>query len=260
MPRINPQLVNFLALKLRYEIGFTVPIFFQVFLIIQLFCSPFGFIQTNRKQLKAAKLSIFKRCLRYYLNDSVCSKHFHMPEWWDNSQQLHRHKFVEAILNRSDSFKKKQFRVLYNSAKHGMSNTTFHTLCDRQGPTMTIFTLNEKIVVGILSKPWNYLDNGWHEDHKLQLFIVNPDGTTVDLISRCWIELIGFYNQFSLGPAFTGLPVDLSCKSTGVYFKQRKLITGGEYNQAKIDSVVVLQISKSISPAILTRLARVVAP
>jgi TLD len=259
-PRINQQLVNFLALKLRDELGFRVPIFFQVFLIIQLFRFPAGFIQSNRRQYKAAKLTILKSVLRKYLSDAGCLN-LQMQTWWDNSHPLHRHRFLEAIYN-NGCFKPWTFKLLYSTALHGFSNSTFHQLCDKKGPTITIMTLNGNIVVAVLEKSWytQYaLNLGYQEDKSCKMFHVTSTGEIVKL--RC----SGFYNYHSYGPDFKFLHVNLDRKQADSCFpKNNKCITGyNNYSFARIDSVVVLKISiffDSFPSSLLTQIARATAP
>ena len=259
--RINLKLVNFLAPKLRYEIGFKIPIFFHVFLIIRLFgFIPFPYI--THKQYKAAKKTTLKRLLRQYLYKAGYSGHYQMHKWWNKSQPLHRHQFLEVMFNRG-YFKPRIFKLLYSTAIHGASNIKFHELCDKKGPTMTVYTLNGKMVVAILQRSWNVLDYGWQYDPDLKLFFVDHDGTTIELECTNSKEQLKYYNGCLSGPHFCGLPLDLRSKRTEVHFWQRKFITGGTqiYN-ASIDSVVVLQMSiclESVSPSILTRVARMFA-
>jgi hypothetical protein len=262
-PRINQQLVNFLAPKLRYEFGLRVPIFFQGFLIIRFFRFPDGFIPSNRRQYKAAKQTALKRLLRQHLYEAGCSGHYQMHKWWNNSQQLHRHHFLEAMFNRG-YFKPSLFKLLYSTALHGFSNSNFHELCDKKGPTMTVYTLNGKTVVAILQQSWNILNPGWNYDPDLKIFFVDNDGTTTELKCTCEKDKQKYLNGSLCGPHISGLPLNLMLPRCGVYFLQRELITGSpQIFHANIDSVVVLQMSiclESVSPLILARVVRVVAP
>jgi hypothetical protein len=234
-----------------------------VFFIIRFFRFPAGFIPSNRKQYKAAMQTTLKRLLRKYLYDAGCSGHYQMHKWWNNSQPLHRHQFLKAIFNRG-YFKPGIFKPLYNTALHGFSNSKFHELCDKKGPTMTVYTLNGKTVVAILKKSWFVLDYGWQYDPDLKLFFVDLDGTTIELECTHSKEELKYYNGHLSGPHFCGLPIDFRSKRTEVHFWQRELITGGpQIFDANIDSVVVLQMSvcfESVSPLFLARVARVVAP
>jgi hypothetical protein len=260
-PRINQRLVNFFASKLRHELGFRVPIFFQVFLIIRLF----GFIPhpyITQKQYKAARLRIFKIILGHHLYEAGCSGHYQMHKWWNKSQPLHRHQFLGVMFNR-DYFKPRIFEPLYSTAQNGFSNSKFHELCDKKGPTMTVYTLNGKMVVAILQKSWNVLDYGWNYDPDLQIFFVDDDGTTTELECTCETEKQKYLNGSLCGPHVGGLPLNLTSPRCGVYFLQRELITGSpQIFHANIDSVVVLQMSiclETVSPLILTRVVRMFA-
>lgn len=261
-PRVNQRLVNFLAPKLRHENGFTISIFFQVFLIIRLFRFPAGFIPSNRNQYKSAKQTILKRVLRHHLYDAGCSGHYQMQKWWTNSQPLSRHQFLITMHNLG-YFKPRVFKPLFSTSLHGFSTSKFHELCDKKGPTMTVYTLNGKMVVAILQRSWNVLDCGWNFDPYLKLFFIHNDGTTTELECTDSKEHLKYYNGCLSGPHFCGLPLDFRSQRTEVHFWQRELITGGpSIYDASIDSVVVLQISiciESVSPSILTRFARIVA-
>jgi hypothetical protein len=260
---LNPKLVQFLALRLRREIVFTKLIFFEVFLIIRLF----GFIPTDsiistRRHYKAFKIKTLMHVLRHHLYEAGCSSHYQMQKWWNNSQPLRRHHFLEAMFNRG-YFKPRIFKPLYSTALHGFSNSKFHELCDKKGPTMTVYTLNGKTVVAILQKSWNILNPGWNYDPDLRLFFVDNDGTTTELECTNSKEQQKYYNESLCGPHFGGLPLDFTSPRCGIYFLKHELITGCPKNYyASIDSVVVLQMSlclESVSPFILTRVARMFA-
>ena len=241
--RINQRLVQFLAPKLSLEIGFTTPIFFQVFLIIRLFgFIPTDFIISTRRYYKAVKITILKRVLSHYLYEAGCSSHYQMHKWGKNSQPLHRHHFLNAMHNLG-YFKLRLFKLLYSSAQHGFSNSNFHKLVDKKGPTMTVYTLNGKTVVAILQRSWNVLDCGWNYDPHLKIFFIHNDGTTTELECTNSKEQQKYYNGCLSGPHFCGLPIDFRSQNTEVHFWQRELITGGsKIYHATIDSVVVLQM------------------
>ena len=261
-PRINQRLVNFLAPKLRHENGFTIPIFFQEFLIIQLFRLPAGFIPSNRRQFNATKQTILKRVLRKYLYDAGCSSHYQMHTWWDNFHPLHRHHFLEAIYNRG-CFKPWTYRILYNTSIHGFSNAIFHNLCDKQGPTMTIMKLNGNIVVAFVEKSWDTQDVhklGYQEDKSSKMFHLTSAGEIVPL--RC----CGFYNSRSYGPFFKFLSVNLDNREAASSFPiNNRQITGGYtyYSIVTVDSVVVLKQIVNIEgfpKTLLMQIARAAAP
>jgi hypothetical protein len=259
-PCVNQLLVKFLASKLRQELGFRVQIFFQVFLIIQLFRFPAGFIQSNPRQYKSAKQTIIKRLMRHYLSDAGCLN-LQMHTWWDNSHPLHRHRFLEAIYNHG-CFKPWTFKLLYSTAIHGFSNCRFHELCDNQGPTMSIMTLNGKIVVAVLEKSWDTqydLNSGYQEDKSCKMFHFTSTGEIVKL--RC----SGFYNSHLYGPDFKFLHVNLDRKQAdSCFLENNNCITGYKYYSfARIDSVVVLKMSiffERFPQSLLTQIARAAAP
>jgi len=124
--------------------------------------------------------------------------------------------------------------------------------------------LNGKMIIAILQKSWNIQNPGWQYDPDLKIFFVDHDWTTTELECTNSEEQQKYYNESLCGPHFGGLPLNLTSPRCGIYFWQRELITGGPKNYyASIDSVVVLQMSiflELVSPSILTRVARVVAP
>jgi hypothetical protein len=252
-----------LAPKLSLEIGFTTPIFFYVFLIIRLFdFIPTDFRISTWRHYKAVKITILKRVLHHLLYKAGFSGHYQMQKWWTNSQPLSRHQFLITMHNLG-YFKPRVFKPLFSTSLHGFSNSKFHELCDKKGPTMTVYTLNGKMVVAILQRSWNVLDCGWNFDQDLKLFFVHNDGTTTELKCTNSKEQLKYYNGSLSGPHIFGLPIDFRSQRTEVLFWQRELITGGpRIYHASIDSVVVLQISiclESVSPSILTRVARMFA-
>ena len=264
MPRLSRLLVSFLAPKLRYELGFRILNFFQVSLIIRLFYFiPTDFIIITRRQCKVWMQTILKRVLHHLLYKAGFSGHYQMQKWWTNSQPLSRHQFLITMHNLG-YFKPRVFKPLFITSLHGFSNSKFHELCDKKGPTMTVYTLNGKMVVAILQRSWNVLDCGWNFDPDLKLFFVHNDGTTTELECTNSKEQLKYYNGSLSGAHVCGLPIDFRSQRTEVHFWQRELITGGpRIYHASIDSVVVLQMSiclESVSPSILTRVARIVAP
>ena len=146
----------------------------------------------------------------------------------------------EYILNRKTQLEYISPILLYNSAIHGRSNDVFHTCCDHQGPTMTVFTLNSRIVDEMFFKSWNVSKNGWKTDPNMKLFLLNPDGSMVNLEPILDQRYKQYYNGFLSGPHFFGLPVDLRFSKTEVHFLRRELITGNVRCQhASIDHIAV---------------------
>ena len=149
------------------------------------------------------------------------------------------------FLNRTTQLEGVSPILLYNSTINGLNNDVFHACCDHQGPTMTIFTLNGRIVVGMLFKSWNVSNYGWKTDPEMKLFLLNPDGSIVNLepIHSESERYKQFYNGILSGPHFFGLPVDLRFSKTEVHFLQRELITGNERcYHASIDHIAVYSL------------------
>ena len=161
----------------------------------------------------------------------------------DRITQLKNNDSLEDITPILDSLEDITPILLYNSAVDGFSNFIFHDLCDNRGATMTVFTLNGTIVVGMLFKSWDISDGGWKTDPDLKLFLLNPDGSIVNLEPTDEKRKQQYYSGFLSGPHFIGLPVDLRFPKTEVHFWQRKLITGNERcNHASIDHIAVYSL------------------
>jgi hypothetical protein len=155
----------------------------------------------------------------------------------------------ECILNRMkpsnfEDFLPRNAILLYDSSENGMSNYEFHKRCDNQGPTITFFVLNGTIVVGVLYKSWNQENYGWHTDPNMMLFLIKPNGSIVNLEQFVELDENKFYNGFSSGPKFSGLPIDLRFEKTEVHLMQRELITGGFRDYlATINRVMVYKLN-----------------
>ena len=259
--RMNNQFVQFLAPKLRREMGFTKPISFQVFLIIRLFgFIPHEFTISTKKQCKAAKITILKRVIHHHLYEAGY-RNLQMHKWWNNSQPLHRHLFLEAISSYG-FYKPWTFELLYSTTIHGFSNNRFHELCDNQGPTMIVMTLNGKIVVAFVEKSWNTQNVyklGYEEDKSCKMFHLTSTGEIVTL------QCSGFNNYLSSGPDFKFLHVNLDKKEASSSFPvNNRQITGSiNCSFVTVDSVVVLKRSisfESFPKTLLKQIASAVAP
>jgi hypothetical protein len=259
---MSPLFVRFVASKLRHENGFTIPIFFQVFLIIRLFgFIPTDFIVSTRRQYKIAKKTILKRVLCHHLYEAACYSYFKMRTWWDNSHPLHRHHFLDAICNHG-WFKPWTYRILYSTEMHGFSNATFHNLCDKQGPTMTIMKLNGNIVFAFVEKSWDTQDVyklGYQEDKSSKIFHLNSAGEIIHL--RC----CGFYNSRSYGPEFKFLSVNLDHREAASSFpmNNRHITDNPYYSVVTVNSVIVLKRSidfESFPGPLLMQIASAAAP
>jgi hypothetical protein len=199
---------------------------------------------------------IFKRFLMEYLQ-KPCNRLFEMSKWWKSLENtLHVTHFV-TIMQRRMFFPTTAFSLLYSSDEHGMSNSEFHNRCDNQGPTITIFILNNGvwnvIVFGVLlHNSWNSKSNGIKYSWKngCYLFVVKEDGASEYLICTNESDQGCYYDSPTCGPHFGGLPANLDenfCGKikVGVYFKNRKEITGSDKcYAANIQNVVVLKLNR----------------
>lgn len=184
-----------------------------------------------------------------------------MDKWWDNSHPLHRQFFLKAISSYglTESW---TFELLYSTTIHGFSNNRFHELCDNQGPTMIVMTLNGKIVVAFVEKSWNTQNVyklGYEEDKSCKMFHLTSTGEIVTL------QCSGFNNYLSSGPDFKFLHVNLDKKEASSSFPvNNKEITGSiKCSSVTVDSVVVLKRSisfESFPKTLLTKIASAVAP
>jgi hypothetical protein len=255
------QVVKFLAQKLRREIGFVKPISLQLFLIIRLFgFIPHNFTISTEKQYNAMKITILNRVIHHHLYEAGY-RNLKMHKWWNNSLLLHRHFFLEAISSYG-FYKPWTFELLYSTTIHGFSNNRFHELCDNQGPTMIVMTLNGKIVVAFVEKSWNTQNVwkfGYQEDKSCNMFHLTSTGEIVTL------QCSGFNNYLSSGPDFKFLHVNLDKKEASSSFpvNNRQITCSINSSFVTVDSVIVLKLSisfKSFPKTLLTKIASAVAP
>lgn len=71
--------------------------------------------------------------------------------------------------------KKISFKLLYRMSRDGDSIQTFHKLCDNQGPTVSLYLLDDgNIVGGYISLSWN-TSGGWQKDKEAFVFNLNKN-------------------------------------------------------------------------------------
>lgn len=65
---------------------------------------------------------------------------------------------------------RRKFQLLFRMTRDGDNFTTFHRLCDNQGPTITLYKLEDNNVLGLYTPlSWNTTSN-WINDQKMFLF------------------------------------------------------------------------------------------
>jgi hypothetical protein len=127
--------------------------------------------------------------------------------------------FFDAVLKKSKLINEKQIelvqnwispknnfrcKLLFDSKENGDKITTFHSLCDNKGKTLTIFTTDDNLTLGgYLSKSFNE-NSGWIHDENAFLFSLNPDEKYVSIDTT-----YTFYGGKDRGPTFGGYNIEI---------------------------------------------------
>ena len=113
-------------------------------------------------------------------------------------------KQIELIQNWISPKKFFKCRLLYDAKENGDKLSTYHSLCDNKGPTLTIFTTSDNLTLGgYLSVSFNE-NSGWIHDENAFLFSLNPDEkySSIDATYT-------FYGGKDRGPTFGGYNIEI---------------------------------------------------
>ena len=95
----------------------------------------------------------------------------------------------------------KDFKLIYKASRDGCSATTFHQMCDRKGPTISIgYTTNGYVFGGYASVDFDASLGNWKADHQAFLFRLRKDGNPAFMKYPAVNAQI--YNASNYGPAF----------------------------------------------------------
>ena len=84
-------------------------------------------------------------------------------------------KYLKGWISEGQNIKEIKSKLLYRLTDNGEKFSKFHELCDNQGPTLTLFQINDGNKVGIFTQlSWDNT-NGWKEDKKVFIFNLNQN-------------------------------------------------------------------------------------
>ena len=111
---------------------------------------------------------------------------------------------IELIQNWISPKKYFKCKLLYDAKTNGDKVSTYHSLCDNKGATLTIFSTNDDLVLGgYLSVSFNE-NSGWIHDENAFLFSINPNEKYPSLDTS-----YTFYGGKDRGPTFGGYNIEI---------------------------------------------------
>ena len=138
-----------------------------------------------------------------FLYDYIKSKEGYSDAVLKKSQLLNE-KQIEILQNWISPKKYFRCKLIYNAKVDGDKLSTYHSLCDNKGPTLTIFTTNNNLILGgYLSISFDE-NSGWIHDENAFLFSFNPDEkySSIDTTYT-------FYGGKDRGPTFGGYNIEI---------------------------------------------------
>ena len=138
-----------------------------------------------------------------FLYDYIKSKEGYSDAVLKKSQLLSE-KQIEILQNWISPKKYFRCKLIYNAKVDGDKLSTYHSLCDNKGPTLTIFTTNNNLILGgYLSISFDE-NSGWIHDENAFLFSFNPDEkySSIDTTYT-------FYGGKDRGPTFGGYNIEI---------------------------------------------------
>ena len=138
-----------------------------------------------------------------FLYDHIKSKEGYSDAVLKKSQLLNE-KQIEILQNWISPKKYFRCKLVYNAKVDGDKLSTYHSLCDNKGPTLTIFTTNNNLILGgYLSISFDE-NSGWIHDENAFLFSFNPDEkySSIDTTYT-------FYGGKDRGPTFGGYNIEI---------------------------------------------------
>lgn len=129
----------------------------------------------------------------------------------------------------------KQYTCLFRATRDGCNATTFHTLCNNKGPTVTIiYNTNNSVYGGYTSVSWASTE-GWRTDGQAFLFRLYQNGNWKPVQLPVMESSQSIYDNSGYGPTF-GTNHDLSSFTSavawnGTYFDLDGYVSpGGAYS------------------------------
>ena len=139
----------------------------------------------------------------YFLYEHIKKKEGY-PDTVFKKSKLFNEKQIEIIQNWISPKKYFKCKLIYDAKENGDKVSTYHSLCDNKGPTLTIFTTSDNLTLGgYLSVSFNE-NSGWIHDEKAFLFSLNPNEKYSSIDST-----YTFYGGKDRGPTFGGYNIEI---------------------------------------------------
>ena len=148
-----------------------------------------------------------------------------------------KYNYVTCLKNWINPNRKISFKLLYRMTRDGHSIQTFHKLCDNQGPTISLYLLNDgNIVGGYISLSWN-TSGGWKSDNDAFVFNLNKNLKCVKKSpnSNCvffHISYSGFFGTLGYYESSNDSMKKLFFFNSDSYFRNGNQIL--DYNENKV--------------------------
>ena len=138
-----------------------------------------------------------------FLYEHIKSKEGYSDTVFKKSKLINENQ-IEIIQNWISPNKFFKCKLLYDAKQNGDKVSTYHSLCDDKGPTLTIFTTSDNLTLGgYLSTSFNE-NSGWIHDENAFLFSLNPDEKYPSIDTT-----YTFYGGKDRGPTFGGYNIEI---------------------------------------------------
>ncbi|XP_068737819.1 adhesion G protein-coupled receptor E1-like [Montipora capricornis] len=95
-----------------------------------------------------------------------------------------------------------QWKLCWRASEHGWASSTFHSLCDGKGPTVTIIKVNQNIFGGYASVSWDHSTSYKNDPNAFLFSLANQINTPQRLTQKDPNNAHSVYNQYNYGPTF----------------------------------------------------------
>jgi hypothetical protein len=159
-------------------------------------------LKSEIKYLKE-KINIMEEKIDFLFNH-VKTKENYFDRIFKRCRLLKDEKQVDLVEKWISNSKFLKCKLIFDAKENGDKVSTFHSLCDNKGATLTIITTNEnKIIGGYLSKSFSE-NSGWIHDEKAFVFSLNYNEKYPSLDST-----YSFYGGKDRGPTFGGYNIEI---------------------------------------------------
>ena len=159
-------------------------------------------LKADIKYLKE-KIDSMENKINFLYND-IKTKENYFECVFQKSKLINDYKQVELVKNWISPKKDFRCKLIYDSKKDGDKVSTFHSLCDNKGATITVISTNDnKIFGGYLSISFSE-NSGWIHDKNAFVFSLNYNEQYTSLDTT-----YSFYGGKDRGPTFGGYNIEI---------------------------------------------------